>query len=440
MHRFVSVFLVLTCTFVLPDSPAQAQGWDDLSIPTSLRFNDVFFISPDTGWAVNGSAHVYRTVDGGQSWQLKFYREDTHLRSVGFLSQQRGFAGNVGAGEFGTTNPIPLYESSNGGSTWTAVTEFDGPAPTGLCGMYVVNDTTVVAVGRVRGPAYFVRTTDSGETWQSKDMSEYAQGLIDVYFPHPDTGFAVGLTDEEHAASSGIVLATVDGGDTWETRMVTSRTGEWFWKMSWPSRSTGYASIQRNGGGPIYFAKTIDGGLTWEEKFFRSDYFVQGIGFIDERTGWIGGNSAQPAYFTTNGGDTWSPTNIGARLNRFRFLSDTLGYASGSSVHKFTRPASTSAPREETPELALDPIHPNPFAHEAQISYRLDAPSTVTVHVYDALGRSVRAIEDRMQAAGMHSLRWDGRDDGGRTVAPGTYFVVLNIGGATVTRPVVFLR
>lgn len=434
---FGTLFALVFCLLA---SPALAQSWEELPIEQSLRFNDIYFISPDTGWAVNGSAYIYRTVDGGQSWQLKFYRDDTHLRSVGFLNASRGFAGNVGEGEFGTTNPVPLYESSNGGSTWSAVTEFDGPTPAGLCGMHVVNDSTVVAVGRVRGPAYFIRTTDGGETWQSKDMSEYAAGLIDVYFPHPDTGFAVGLTNSVHSSSSGIVIATVDGGETWETRFVSTRTGEWFWKMSWPSRRTGFASIQRNGGGPIYIAKTSDGGLTWEEKYFRSNYFVQGIGFIDENTGWVGGNTQEPAYMTTDGGTTWTAADIGPRLNRFRFLSDTLGYAAGAAVYKFVRPAATSAPRPELHTLSVDPIYPNPFTEEAHIGYRLDGPSPVSIRVYDALGRTVRGYELGMQPPGYHGLTWDGNDHVGRTVAPGSYFIVLRVGDVVHTRPVVFLR
>lgn len=127
-------------------------------------------------------------------------------------------------------------------------------------GMHVVDDSTVVAVGRVRGPSSFIRTTDRGETWTSTDMSAHAAGLIDVNFPHPDTGFAVGLTDEERDLSRGVILATTDVGATWEQRFSTSRTGEWCWKISFPRRSTGYVSLQRNNRSPIYFLRTTDGG------------------------------------------------------------------------------------------------------------------------------------------------------------------------------------
>lgn len=422
--------------------PTQAQSWETLAgAPVTSRHNDAYFISPDTGWVVDGSARIHRTNDGGQTWQEQFFQPQTHLRSVGFLDAQRGFAGSVGAGEFNTTDPYPLYRTSDGGATWSRVEVFDGPEPVGLCGMYVVNDSTVVAVGRVRGPAIFVKTTDGGETWTSRDMSDVAAGLIDVYFPHPDTGFAVGLTDEEHSLSRGVVVATTDGGETWATRFTTTRTGEWSWKLSFPTRETGYASLQRNSRSPIYFLKTRDGGETWEEKLFTSGYyFVQGIGFIDEKTGWIGGNSTEPPYQTTDGGDTWTAVDIGVRLNRFRFLSDSLGYAVGSTVHKLIRHQGTSIDEELLAASGSATIHPNPFHDHATVSFSLDDPRTMVIAVYDVLGRRVRTLLDQVLPAGSYDVPWDGMNQEGQVAAAGTYYVVVRSVQAIQTRPVVRLR
>lgn len=438
MHRFA--FLVFAVPHLL-----FAQTWEATSIPETTRFNDVYFVTPDSGWAVSGSARIYRTTDGGQSWTEQFYQVESHLRSVGFLNARRGFAGNVGEGEFGTVDPTALYETDDAGETWTPVAVFQGPAPKGLCGMHVVNDSTVVAVGRVRGPAFFIKTTDGGATWHSQNMSEYADGLIDVYFPHPDTGFAAGLISESpdptNDVSRGIVLATVDGGETWEERIVTSRIGEWVWKMSWPTRMTGYASLQRDNDGPVYFLKTTDGGVTWEEKLFvLFHYYVQGIGFVDEKTGWIGGNSSFPAYQTTDGGETWEPVDIGYRLNRFQFLGDSLGYAAGRIIHRFTGPPPTAISSPAVPASAIGSVYPNPFSQTASISYSLEDHDRVTVSVRDVLGRTVRSLADAVQAPGEHEILWDGLDDGGRPVAGGTYFVVLRVGETTHARPIVRIR
>ena len=194
-------------------------AWHTLpNAPVVSRHNDAYFTSPDKGWIVNGAGEIFNTEDGGENWAIQFDQSQSHFRSVGFIDDLRGWSGNVGEGEFGSTDTTALYQTVDGGNTWLPQHNFSGPNPKGLCGMFVVNDTTVVAVGRVRGPSFFVKTTDGGKTWISKDMSAYAAGLIDIYFFTPDIGIAVGLTNPDHEQSSGIILYTSDGGETWETR------------------------------------------------------------------------------------------------------------------------------------------------------------------------------------------------------------------------------
>ncbi len=422
---------------------AQILTWRELpAAPFTGRHNDAFFVSAEAGWIVNGDGEIYRTQDGGSSWQLQFRKTTAHFRSVGFLNSQRGFAGNVGEGEFGTTDRPALYETFDGGESWAPMGVWNGPAPRGLCGMQVVNDSVVVAVGRVRGPATFARTTDGGVTWRSRDMGAYAAGLIDVFFAHPDTGYVVGLTNVDHEISSGIILYTEDGGETWVERFRSTRTGEWCWKISFPSRDVGYVSLQRNSRAPIYVLKTSDGGATWEEKLFSSSYyFVQGIGFVDEKRGWIGGNSTSPVYQTEDGGDTWWAESIRPRLNRFRFVGDSLGYAVGRSVHKLA----------DWSVVAVDPVSdavakpstesfPNPFIDRTRIRFSVARPSVVTLEVYDLLGRRVTRLIDDFRMPGEHMVEWDGRDLSGRPVAAGTYLYVVTDEDGSLVRSMQLIR
>ncbi len=433
---FLLATVVVVMISVTP-SDAQTLEWRELSnSPYVGRHNDVYFVDAETGWIVNGDGEIHRTDDGGNSWTRQLRQTDSHFRSVGFLNPLRGFAGNVGVGEFGATDMSPLYETRDGGAIWTPVPAWNGRTPTGLCGMQVVNDSVVVAVGRVRGPAFFARTTDGGVTWRSKDMAGYAAGLIDVYFTSPDTGFAVGLTNVDHNLSSGVILYTEDGGQTWERRFRSSRIGEWAWKISFPTSSVGYVSLQRNSETPIFILKTSDGGLTWEEKLFSSSYyFVQGIGFIDENRGWIGGNSSSPVYRTFDGGETWQAETLRPRLNRFRFLGDTLGYAVGRRVHKLADWNAVAVDHPgEIMALSLAQNYPNPFADRTTIQFTVATPDRVRVEIFDLLGRRVTVLVDGVSLPGMGVLEWDGRSSGGRRVAPGTYLYRLTSSGATRTR------
>ncbi len=92
-----------------------------------------------------------------------------------------------------------------------------------------------------------------------------------------------------------------------------------------------------------------------------------------------------------------------------------------------------------TEEIAADGIvsellnYPNPFRPSTTVAYRLSRPSTVSLSIYDVAGRVVRTLESGSRAAGLHEVRWDGRNEDGRAVAAGTYFAALEAGGEFVT-------
>lgn len=441
--RLVALMGLIACNNLL------GQTWQTLTnVPILTRYNDVYFITASLGWIVNGSGQIYRTVDGGGSWQKQFEEPRAHFRSIGFFDAQNGWTGNVGPGEFSATDSTTLYHTQDGGQTWQPMNTFLGPKPRGLCGMHVVNDSVICAVGRVRGPAFFARTADRGATWQAQNMSAYAAGLIDVYFFHPDTGIAVGLTNATHSNANGVILYTANGGQTWQKRFTTTRAGEWCWKISFPSRKVGYVSLQRNSATPIYFLKTTDGGRTWQEKLFSSSYyFVQGIGFVDERNGWIGGNSSFPSYQTKDGGDTWQSAGFGASMNRVRFLSDTLGYAVGRTVYKYTKPATAvTVQTHELPgafELAQN--FPNPFPTRGltnastTIRFQLPRSSMVTIKIYDVMGREITQLLQELRAAGQHAITWDAADREGNAVRAGVYFYSVRTNDFTATRKMIVM-
>ncbi len=427
---------ICLCPLLFAQTPLT---WQTLpNAPVVGRHNDAYFVSADMGWIVNGDGDIFKTSNAGLTWDHQFHKAEAHFRAVGFADASRGWAGNVGNGEFGATDTTVIYQTTNGGLTWDPQHNFDGPTPAGICGLNVVNDSMVVGVGRVRGPAFFVKSTDGGETWTSKDMSAYAAGLIDVYFFTPDVGIAVGLTNANHEASSGVILATNDGGETWEVRFTTSRTGEWCWKISFPTDQVGYVSLQRNSQTPIYFLKTTDGGATWEEKiFYQSYYFVQGMGFINELEGWAGGNSSMPTLQTKDGGETWYSAGFGARVNRFRFLGDSLAYAVGRSVYKY---APETAVAVEKPAFiatnwpVLHTNYPNPFHKHTSIEYELPEPASVQLVIFDVTGRRIRVLVNHtLQTAGRHQVAWDGTDEQARAVSSGIYFYSLKTDNANAS-------
>lgn len=371
--------LILPLILVINNLSAQGT-WSTTSAPTvDFRYDDIYFLNPDTGWAISlwdswsqiQQGTVLKTTDGGVSWQKLVDSSKAVFRDVGFLNSQIGFIGTLESGGTPQDTAI-LYKTNDGGTTWNIVLNLPGPRPAGICGMHVVNDSTIYACGRYPGPSGFYKTTDYGNTWSYINMNPYAGGLVDIFFFDPDTGFVVG-TNGVIPDSSGIILSTTDGGNSWQVNHITTRLKEWCWKISFPSRNIGYVSLQsaRNDNNPQFFLKTIDGGVSWQELPFTSGnqlFNCEGIGFINDTMGWIGGGDASliKNYKTIDGGITWTPDNFGNTINRFRFLSDTLGYASGEGIYKFNF-SSTGISEHHSNSVKIS-VYPNPLLSELVIN------------------------------------------------------------------------
>jgi hypothetical protein len=67
--------------------------------------------------------------------------------------------------------------------------------------------------------------------------------------------------------------------------------------------------------------------------------------------------------------------------------------------------------------------HPNPFRQNTTISYVLGKSTQVELGVYDASGRFIRCLVQGIQEPGEYYSSWDGKDDRGKSLAAGIYFV-----------------
>jgi len=83
---------------------------------------------------------------------------------------------------------------------------------------------------------------------------------------------------------------------------------------------------------------------------------------------------------------------------------------------------------------------PNPVRGSATIVFGLAQGGPTEVTLYSVDGRRVRTLARGFLEAGEYRMDWDGRDDTGRALAPGAYFVRLTAPGAQFTRKLTFLR
>ncbi|MFH1214751.1 MAG: right-handed parallel beta-helix repeat-containing protein, partial [Candidatus Neomarinimicrobiota bacterium] len=101
---------------------------------------------------------------------------------------------------------------------------------------------------------------------------------------------------------------------------------------------------------------------------------------------------------------------------------------SGSGTYCYF-PETASADQKTTPPLvfALDDCYPNPFNNTTMIRYAVQRFGAVRLTIYDLLGRTVRDLVVKKQAAGIYQVAWDGLNNGGEPVASGIYYLSLKI-------------
>lgn len=437
-----------------PSVPAVFR-WRPTNAEMAARFDDVWFHDASFGWAVNTNGNILHTTDGGDNWQTQMHVSEVYLRCVAFASATRGWVG--------TLSPVKrLLETSDGGNTWTPVTGLPAGAPPAVCGLCVVNELVVYAAGSnyPERPVAMMKTLDGGTTWTAWDMRPWADNLIDVYFTNPDRGWVVGgKADDSMPAKpklKPVVLYTEDGGRTWVDRVASLRPtfplGEWGWKIHFVDDRIGYISLQNYYGGAIL--ATADGGLTWERRPINDPQMnqnVEGIGFVDASHGWVGGWGDHPGRIkqysseTFDGGLTWRDANeIGKNINRFRFLGSPLavGYASGRTVYKYSKdpvrpPIANAAP------LARGLDDHEPMTAIGTVTLWLTVPTNtarLTVRIWNWFGEQVRTLIDEPHPlAGRRPLTWDRTDDTGRLLPPDAFIWRVSIDESAESRLVVLM-
>jgi photosystem II stability/assembly factor-like uncharacterized protein len=161
------------------------------------------------------------------------------------------------------------------------------------------------------------------------ELVDHEYNLYGVTVTPPKNVWAIG--------SGGILLHSVDDGDTWEERQLGSPE-QVFSSISFPDKDNGWAVGIRG-----MILHTQDGGATWKktEKLYSKNsqacssdsiniYYTK-VFFLDLKHGWIVGEMGT-VLLTTDGGNIWEVVDTGKNLttlNDIKFVDANNGWAVG---------------------------------------------------------------------------------------------------------------
>jgi photosystem II stability/assembly factor-like uncharacterized protein len=282
-----------------------------------------------------------------------------------------------------------IIRTTNGGALWIAVNS-TGQVP--LYGVSYINRAEGWACGDPQaGMGVILHTTDSGATWQGQ-TSNVNQSFHWIQFLNPLQGWTVG--------SGGTALWTTDGGNSWNQG--TSGTTAPLWSCAFYDAMNGFAC-----GGNGLLIKTTDGGRNWQPDTSKVHANLYAVNALDSTHAWTVGDYGM-----------------------------VLGWKLAGPPGVETRGQGDKGTRRQG--IALEQSYPNPMRENCAIGYWLLADSKAELSIYDITGRRVRFFAPlRMTVSGKQMVRWDGKDEAGRTVPAGVYFYQLKVQDKAETRKLV---
>ena len=402
----------------------------------------------DDIFAASDGDGIYRSTDGGDRWsQINSGLINTQIKSLAINSDGDLFAGtdvlySIGKG---------VFRSTDNGDSWieSGLTE-------ATVNSIVINNNCVIFAGSQGGKGV-LRSTDNGLNWLEVGLQNTIVNMLvlnadddifaatfdgvyhstegDTWTPTalPKTvvrSLAINSAGEIFAVTPQTVFRTSDNGNTW------TQTG---------LSNTTILSIAINAIGDIFVGtvyesgiyRSTDNGVTWSQTGLRdASLVVSALTTYGQDNIFAATNKG--VYSSTDNGDNWSQINDGLMIPSVRCLSlNQEGYifagSGGAGVFRSIQPISSFKPTPSNFQLVQN--YPNPFNPATTIQYILPKKVSVTITIYNILGKRVRTLLDgEIRKGGFYEVEWDGKDDVGSEVASGVYFYRLEAAASSTER------
>lgn len=323
------------------------QTWTEVSqLPSpSPNINSISVVDQNTIWVACDGSAVYKSTDGGATWQLKAPSTGQNLYGISAIDDMNCWVG---------TGDGAIYHTSDGGDTWTQQIIVSGSFINGIK-MFDANNGVYVGDPPGSGQPYQFRyTIDGGTNWTLSPSAPTAGnefGVINAWDWTDPNHFWIGSANLTVNATSAKVFYTANGFDgTFMTVNVTGTGGSqglYYQAVGFTDNMHGVIGSNGNN-----IMKTTDGGATWSATNIPPGVttfaainmygFKDGSNIIRMS---LNETSGYRMFMTTDYGNTWTEETLpaDAALNgvqHMQFINENLGYAGCGAGYfiKYTGP------------------------------------------------------------------------------------------------------
>lgn len=370
-----------------PRQPAWKGIFEPVSFPADVELNDVFFVTPEVGWATGGNGVtngvLIATTDGGANWTVQVGDPESSERPY---NQLRFVDGRTGFAVQGAPSTQHKLLRTIDGERWAVV---------GTMHEHRQDYAFVSAtVGVTAHNAIISRTVDAGRAWkpvldcrvkvQTAGLTRDARCYVEnFHFPTRRVGYGVAYSPD---APGFFVVKTEDAGETWTAWLAMPEERGREARVFFTDPNRGSACLT-NG----KYLTTDDGGRTWAVVPGPACEGKPAVRFADPEVGWTVAYSA--LNFSIDGGRTWSgrAVKFPAPVRAFSLPRRDRGFVVGAHgmIYRYrVIPAADAVP----PDALVGPAMPS-------VSAVLDERVAELDETIKALGEAVAATPGPADAA-----------------------------------------
>lgn len=391
-------------------------------VSTTTDFNDMSFVSVDTGYAVSSGGKIIKTVNGGATWT----DANTPFGTSGVWSLYTPTASKVIA----VGASAKAFMTTDGGTTWTQMT-------TGIPGTFFVTrfyNENFGLIGGYNSPdPVLSKTTDGGATWTPVGIPT-DQGIGSLWGIGFKDVLTFWVTDV-----NGVIAYTTDGGTTWSVaKKVAGHTifsVSVFGDHMWMTGSGGL--ILKGYSNPnvpvelVSFAATVNGQNI--ELIWNTATELNNKGFqIEKKIN--GSNWTELAFVKGNGTssieNSYSYTDKNAGLGTISYRLKQIDF---DGSYEYSKEVLTEMLAPDNFELSQN--YPNPFNPVTIISYNIPYTAMVELNIYNILGKEVATLVNEIQETGVYNVSFDASK-----LSSGVYFYELKAGNFNARKKMVLIK